>query len=131
MATNGTILRYRQKGVRSNKIEGVSHGSHEYNEPDKIGSHITSGPRLVRFAGIIMNELTDGENIFERVGVWRIDHELAGHTSPRLAGGRCDAGLRCSIAWRLCQILGAQSYKGMEEATCSSTDNIARTSFYT
>jgi hypothetical protein len=87
-------------------------GSHEYNEPDKIGSHITSGPRLVRFAGIIMDELTDGENIFERVGVWRIDHELAGHTCSRLAGGRCDAGLRCSIAWRLCQILGAQSYKG-------------------
>jgi hypothetical protein len=26
MVTNGTIFRYRQKGVRSNKIEGVSHG---------------------------------------------------------------------------------------------------------
>jgi hypothetical protein len=61
-------------------------GSHEYNEPDKIGSHITSGPRLVRFAGIIMNELTDGENRFERVGVWRIDHELAGHTCSKACG---------------------------------------------
>jgi hypothetical protein len=61
-------------------------GSHEYNEPDKIGSHIASGPRLVR--------------------CWLVIH------LQRLAGGRCDAGLRCSIAWRLCHILGAQSYKG-------------------